>query len=75
MSIEEAIAAYKLLAPDIFKKKWWTQSQPLKYFGAEMQQYWFEGKNLSDAVGRLLKNMKLDPDLKLKEADDPGCRV
>jgi hypothetical protein len=40
-----------------------------------MQQYWFKGKNLSDAVGRLLKNMKLDPDLKLKEADDPGCRV
>ena len=75
MTIEEAITAYKALAPDIFQKKWWTQSQPLKYFGAEMQQYWFEGKNLSNAVRRLLQDKELDPDLKLWEADDPECRV
>jgi hypothetical protein len=75
MSIEEAIAAYKTLSPDIFQKKWWTQSRPLKYFGAEMQQYWFEGKNLSDAVRKLLRDRKLDPDLKLRESEDPSCRV
>lgn len=75
MTIEEAITAYKTLSPDIFQKKWWTQNQPMKYFGAEVQQYWFEGKNLKDAVQRLLRDMKLDPGLKLWEADNPSCKV
>jgi hypothetical protein len=75
MTIEEAIAAYKDLSPKIFKKKWWTQNQPMKYFGAEMQHYWFEGRNLEDAVQELLTGRNLDLKLKLWESDDPLCRV
>jgi len=75
MTIEEAITAYKALLPQIFKRKWWTQSQPMKYFGAEMQQYWFEGKNLSEAVQALLSERRLDPSMELWESDDPDCRV
>jgi hypothetical protein len=75
MTIEEAIAAYKDLSPKIFEKKWWTQFQPTKYFGAEMQRYWFEGKNLECEVKKLLTEKKLDPKLKLWESDDPSCRV
>jgi hypothetical protein len=75
MSIDGAIAAYKALSPEIFKKKWWTQKSASRYGGAELKQYWFEGKNLKAAVRELLKERKLDMDLKLREADDPKCRV
>lgn len=75
MTIEEAIEAYKQLSPEIFQKKWWTQNQPMKYFGSELQRYWFEGKHLKEAVRKLLTTRALDPDLKLLEADVPSCRV
>ena len=75
MTIDEAFDAYKMLSPEIFKKKWWTQSQARKYTGAELKQYWFEGKNLNSAVQKLLRDRKLDPDLKLLELEVPDCRV
>jgi hypothetical protein len=75
MTIDQAITAYKALSPEIFKKKWWTQKAASKYGGAELKQYWFEGKNLKEAVRKLLKDQKLDVGLKLREADDPKCRV
>lgn len=46
-----------------------------KYTGAELNDYWFEGKNLKDAVQNLLQDRKLDPDMKLLESEDPDCRV
>ena len=75
MTIADAIKAYKEISPTIFKKKWWTQQQPLKYFGAENQHYWFEGKNVKDTVQRLLSSRGLDPDLMLCEGQDVTCRV
>ena len=75
MTIDEAIEAYKDLSPEIFKKKWWTQNQASKYTGSELRQYWFEGKNLQDAVQKLLSDRGLPPDLKLLESEDPDCRV
>jgi patatin-like phospholipase/acyl hydrolase len=75
MTVDEAINMYKTFSPTIFKKKWWTQNQPMKYFGAELQQYWFEGKNLKAAVQDMLKARDLDENLKFLESDDPTCRV
>ena len=70
-----AADGYVALAPDIFRKKWWTQKSLGKYGGAELKQYWFEGKNLEEAVQKLLKERKLDVQMKLLEAADPTCRV
>ena len=75
MTIDEAIDAYKQLSPEIFKKKWWSQNLSAKYAGAELRHYWFEGKNLKDAVRQLLRDRKLHPDLELLESEDPSCRV
>lgn len=75
MTIDDAIEAYKKLSPGIFKKKVWTGSQASKYVGAELGQYWFEGKNIEDAVQELLQLNNLDRDLKLFESDRPDCRV
>ena len=75
MTIDEAIDTYKTLSPEIFKKKWWTQNQSLKYTGAELKRYWFEGKNLKNAVQKLLRDKKLDPDLKFLEQGASNCRV
>lgn len=75
MTVDEALEAYKTLSPEIFKKKWWTQSQAGKYTGAELRRYWFEGKNLENAVQKLLRDRRLDPDLKLLELEASDCRV
>lgn len=75
MTIDEAIDAYKQLSPEIFKKKWWSQNQSAKYLGAELGHYWFEGKNLKDAVRQLLGDRQLNPDLEFLESEDPSCRV
>lgn len=75
MSIDEAITAYKDLSPLIFKRKWWTQKQAAKYFGAEMQQYWFQGQNLVSAVEKLLEGMSMDRTSTLRESQAPACRV
>lgn len=75
MTIDEAIEAYQELSPNIFKKKWWAQSQAFKYPGAELKHYWFEGKNLKAVVRSLITNRGLDPDMKLIESEDPDCRV
>ena len=75
MTIDEAIEAYRQLSPNIFKKKWWAQGQASKYTGAQLKHYWFEGKNVEDAVRSLLGDRKLDPDMKLLESEDPDCRV
>lgn len=75
MTIDEAIDMYKKFSPMIFKKKWWTQNQSMKHFGAELKQYWFDGKNLEAAVKDVLKARDLDEDLKLLETDGPNCHV
>jgi hypothetical protein len=75
MTIEEAIDAYKGLAPMIFKKQWWTMTNASKYFGAELQEYWFEGKNITAEVLGLLEKKDLDKNIKLFESDDPDCKV
>ena len=75
MTIDEAIDAYKELSPKIFKKKRWAQRQLSKYAGAELKQYWFEGKNLENAVRKLLDTKELDSDLKFLESENPDCRV
>ena len=75
MSIEETITAYKELSPIIFKKKWWTQNNVLKVSGSEMRHYWFEGKNLVEAVTDLLGKREMDPNTLLKESEDSSCRV
>ncbi|MCJ1269381.1 hypothetical protein MMC22_009273 [Lobaria immixta] len=68
MTIDEAIEAYQQLSPKIFKKRWCAQSKTSKYTGAELNDYWFEGKNLKDAVQNLLQDRKLDPDMKLLDS-------
>lgn len=75
MTIDEAIEAYQQLSPKIFKKRWCAQSKASRYTGAELNDYWFEGKNLKDAVQNLLQDRKLDPDMKLLESENPDCRV
>ena len=75
MTIDETIDAYRQLSPKIFKKKWWAQGQASRYTGAELKHYWFEGKNLKDAVRNLLGERNLDQDMKLLESEDPDCRV
>jgi hypothetical protein len=75
MTIEEAIEAYKSMAPKIFQKKWWTANQSWKYLGAENKEYWFKGENLKDSVCQLLEDKGFDANMKLLESDSPPCRV
>jgi patatin-like phospholipase/acyl hydrolase len=77
MTIDEAIAAYKELAPEIFRRKWWAgRNKMLKYIGAEAKQYWFEGESLQNAVVKLLERRELDPQMKLlEEKGSPECKV
>ena len=75
MSIDETIDAYKIHSPSIFKKKAWTHSKILKYLGAEMKEYWFEGENVENAVRKILEDRHLDVDMKQFESEDPDCRV
>lgn len=75
MSIGESIEAYKILSPQIFKKKWWSDLSLLKALGSEMNRTWFQGRNLQDAVCSLLSNRGLDPEIRLMESEDPKCKV
>ncbi|KAK5659987.1 hypothetical protein OQA88_13453 [Cercophora sp. LCS_1] len=75
MSIKESIEAYKVLSPQIFKKKWWSDVSLLKILGSEMNKTWFQGQNLQEAVCSLLADRQLDRELRLIEAEDPQCKV
>ncbi|KAL5344189.1 hypothetical protein ACLOAV_010851 [Pseudogymnoascus australis] len=75
MTISEAIDAYKSLSPQIFQKKWWTQSKPLKFLGGEAQQYWFDGKNLENAVKKLLKERNVSEEVRLFDPDSTSCKT
>jgi hypothetical protein len=75
MTISEAIDAYKSLSPQIFQKKWWTQSKPLKFLGGEAQQYWFEGKNLENAVKTLLKERNTSEEVRLLDPNSTSCKT
>lgn len=75
MSIEDAITAYKELAPEIFPKKLWSRNPVTKYIGSEAKQYWFEGKNLESAVTKLLERKDLDSQTKFRVDDESLCKV
>jgi hypothetical protein len=75
MNIDDAIKAYKELAPQIFKGKWWTQNQAPKFLGTEARHYWLEGKNLVEAIESFLSKKGLDKGIKLLEPSAPVCRT
>lgn len=75
MNIDNAITAYKELAPQIFKGKWWAQGQALKFLGTEARHYWLEGKNLVEAIEGFLSDKGLDKEMKLLEPSAPVCRT
>jgi len=74
MSIDECLHEYKQLAPNIFARRK-RQRRFLKLPTAVLGKSWFEGKNLQEAIGDLLKRRNFNAELPLKEADDPSCKM
>ncbi|KAI9666029.1 MAG: hypothetical protein M1821_003964 [Bathelium mastoideum] len=74
-SVDEAIQVYNIQAKKIFKPKRWSHLRSFKYLGPELKHYWFEGKNLENAVVETLKWKQKGRDMSLLQPKNAKCKT
>ena len=74
LSIDECLEYFEQVSESVFVRRL-KAKQPFKWINAEAGGTWFEGKDLEDAVKKILETEQLGKEMAFIEEGDPKCKV